>query len=90
MAGYSVGSMITNPAAQSGRALGTIRFACCATDPRGSRRSSRLSESSAASACILSKTVSPDGASTPPTTTFPTSPPAWQPTTVIARQARMA
>jgi hypothetical protein len=33
--------------------------------------------------------VAPGGGSTPPTTTFPISPPAWQPTTVIARLARL-
>ena len=37
-----------------------------------------------------SNTVAPPGGRTPPTTTFPISPPAWQPTTVIIRRARMA
>ena len=76
IAGYSVGSMMMNPASQSSRADGTIRFAWTATLPRGSRSSSRRNESSARSASICSKTVSPGGGSTPPTTTFPTSPPA--------------
>ena len=31
----------------------------------------------------------PAGGSTPPVTTFPTSPPAWHPTTVIVRRARI-
>ncbi len=87
IAGYSVGSMITNPAAQSARCEGTTRLACTATLPRGSRSSSRRSESSARSASICSNTVSPGGGSTPPVTTLPISPPAWQPTTVIARLA---
>ena len=88
MAGYSVGSMMMNPASQSSRVGGTIRFAWNATLPRGSRRSSRRSESSARSDSICSNTVAPTGGSTPPTTTFPTSPPAWQPTTVSVRRAR--
>jgi hypothetical protein len=54
--------------------------------PRGSRRSSRRSESSARSASIWSKTVFPRGGKTPPTITLPISPPAWQPTTVIIRR----
>ena len=90
MGGYSVGSMMMKPASQPGRVAGTIRFACTATLPRGSRSRSRRSESSAASACICSKTVAPGGGRTPPTTTFPTSPPAWQPTTVSVRLARTA
>ena len=49
--------------AQSSRVAGTIRFACTATDPRGSRSSNRRSESSARSACICSKTVAPGGGS---------------------------
>ncbi len=57
MAGYSVGSMMMKPASQSGRVAGTIRLAWTATLPRGSRRRSRRSESSRASACICSKTV---------------------------------
>ena len=87
MAGYSVGSMMMKPASQSGRCEGTIRFAWKATLPRGSCRSSLRRESSARSACICSKTLAPGGGSTPPTTTFPTSPPAWQPTTVSIRRA---
>ena len=47
IAGYSVGSMMMKPASQPGCVAGTIRFACTATLPRGSRRSSRRSESSA-------------------------------------------
>jgi hypothetical protein len=54
IAGYSVGSMMMKPAAQSSRLDGTIRFACTATLPRGSRRSSGRSESSARRACIRS------------------------------------
>ena len=54
IAGYSVGSMITKPKAQSGRVDGTIRFACCATEPRGSRSRKRRSESSARSASMRS------------------------------------
>src|SRR5260221_731824 len=65
-----------------------MRFACTATLPRGSRSRSRRRESSARSACICSKTVAPGGGRTPPTTTFPTSPPAWQPTTVMERRDR--
>ena len=34
--GYSVGSMMMAPAAQSLRVEGTMRFTCLATDPRGS------------------------------------------------------
>src|SRR4051794_8082881 len=60
-----------------------------ATLPRGSRRSRRRIESSPRIACICSKTVAPGGGGTPATTTFPTSPPAWQPTTVIVRRARI-
>ncbi len=88
IAGYSVGSMMMKPASQSGRSDGTTRFACTATLPRGSRSNSRRSESSARSATMRSKTVSPGGAITPPTTTLPTSPPAWQPTTLITRAER--
>ena len=36
MGGYSVGSMMMNPASQSGRVAGTTRFAWQATLPRGS------------------------------------------------------
>ena len=43
----------------------------------------------AASDCICSKTVAPGGGRTPPTITFPISPPAWQPTTVSVRPARI-
>ena len=90
IAGYSVGSMMMKPASQSAWVAGTIRLACTATLPRGSRRSSRRTESSRASACICSKTVSPGGGSTPPVTTLPISPPAWQPTTVRVLAARKA
>jgi hypothetical protein len=91
MGGYSVGSMMMNPASQSGRVGGTTRFAWHATLPRGSRRSVRRSQSpSHASVCICSNTVAPAGGSTPPTTTFPISPPAWQPMTEMARRARTA
>ena len=86
--GYSVGSMMMKPASQSARVAGTTRLACTATLPRGSRRSSRRSESSARSASIWSKTVFPGGGKTPPTITLPISPPAWQPTTVIIRRLR--
>ena len=90
IAGYSVGSMMMKPASQSGRVAGTTRFAWQATLPRGSRSSSRRSASpSRSSACICSKTVAPGGGRTPPTTTLPISPPAWQPTTVIIRRERM-
>ena len=89
IAGYSVGSMMMKPASHSGRVAGTIRFACTATLPRGSRSSSLRSESSARSVCICSNTVAPAGDKTPPTITLPTSPPAWQPTTVIERRDRM-
>ena len=58
-----------------------------ATLPRGSRRRSRRIESSARSACICSKIVAPGGGSTPATTTLPTSPPAWHPTTVSRGRA---
>ncbi len=54
IAGYSVGSMMMKPASQSSRSDGTMRFACMATLPRGSRRSSRRSESSARNACMRS------------------------------------
>ena len=37
IAGYSVGSIMMKPAAQSGRREGTIRLAWTATLPRGSR-----------------------------------------------------
>ena len=91
IAGYSVGSMMMKPASQSGRVAGTTRFAWQATLPRGSRRRSFRSQSpSRSSVCICSKTVAPAGGSTPPTTTFPISPPAWQPTTVISRRVRIA
>ncbi len=86
--GYSVGSMMMKPASQSARVAGTTRFACTATLPRGSRSNSRRRESSARSVCICSKTVLPGGGRTPPTTTLPISPPAWQPTTVIVRRER--
>ncbi len=39
--GYSVGSMMMKPASQSSRVAGTIRLACAATLPRGSRSSRR-------------------------------------------------
>ena len=88
--GYSVGSMMMKPASQSARADGTIRLAWQATLPRGSCRSSRRRPSpSRASVCICSKTVAPGRRRTPPVTTFPTSPPAWHPTTVIVRRARI-
>ena len=88
--GYSVGSMMMNPASQSGRVAGTIRLAWQATLPRGSRSRSRLRPSPWLRRCsICSKTEAPGGGSTPPTTTFPISPPAWQPTTVIVRAERM-
>ena len=91
MAGYSVGSMMMKPASQSGRVAGTTRFAWHATLPRGSRRSSFRSPSPSRSrVCICSNTVAPAGGSTPPTTTLPISPPAWQPTTVIIRRERIA
>ena len=90
MAGYSVGSMMMKPASQSGLVAGTTRFAWQATLPRGSRSSSfRSASPSRSSVCICSNTVAPAGGSTPPTTTFPISPPAWQPTTVIIRRERM-
>ena len=58
--GYSVGSMMMKPASQSSRVDGTIRFACAATLPRGSRSSRRRSASpSRASDCICSNTVAP-------------------------------
>ena len=83
--------MMMKPASQSGRVAGTTRFAWQATLPRGSRRSSRRSQSPARRrVCICSKTVAPAGGSTPPVTTFPTSPPAWHPTTVIVRRLRIA
>ena len=78
------------PLAVRPRVDGTSRLAWVATEPRGSRSRKRRSESSAASVCICSKTVAPAGGATPATTTFPTSPPAWQPMTVIARRARIA
>ena len=91
MAGYSVGSMMMKPASQSGRVAGTTRFAWQATLPRGSRnRSFRSQSPSRWSVCICSNTVAPAGGSTPPTTTLPISPPAWQPTTVITRRVRTA
>ena len=43
IAGYSVGSMMMNPARSRGRREGTTRLACTATLPRGSR-SSRLAQ----------------------------------------------
>ena len=86
--GYSVGSMMMKPATQLGWRDGTKRFACTTTLPRGSWSSSFRRESSRASACICSKTVSPGGAKTPPTMTLPTSPPAWHPMTVIVRSVR--
>src|SRR5579862_3974318 len=89
IAGYSVGSMMMKPASQSGRADGTSRFACVATDPRGSRSRNRRKESSARSASICSNTVAPGGGGTPSTTTLPTSPPAWHPTTVMERRSRI-
>ena len=77
IAGYSVGSMMMNPASQSGRVAGTTRFTWAATLPRGSRSSMRRSQSpSRCSSCICSNTVAPRGGSTPPTMTFPISPPA--------------
>ena len=45
IAGYSVGSMMMNPASQSDRVAGTTRFAWAATLPRGSRSSRRRSQS---------------------------------------------
>ncbi len=90
MAGYSVGSMMMKPASQSSRVGGTTRLAWHATLPRGSRRSTRRSQSpSRRSDSICSKTVAPGGGRTPPTITFPISPPAWQPTTVNVRPARI-
>ena len=91
MAGYSVGSMMMKPASQSSRVAGTTRFTWQATLPRGSRSSAFRSPSpSSRRVCICSKTVAPSGGRTPPTMTLPISPPAWQPTTVIARRARIA
>jgi len=82
--------MMMKPASQSGWVDGTIRLAWHATLPRGSRRSRRRRPSpSRASVCICSNTVAPAGGRTPPVTTFPTSPPAWHPTTVIVRRARI-
>ena len=88
--GYSVGSMMMKPASQSGPWPGRSGW-------RGTRRSRaaragagfRRPSPSRASVCICSKTVAPAGGSTPPVTTFPTSPPAWHPTTVIVRRARI-
>ena len=38
---------------------------------------------------MRSYTVEPGGAGTPSTTTLPTSPPAWQQTTVITERSRI-
>ena len=91
MAGYSVGSMMMKPASQSGRVAGTTRFAWHgdAAARLAQQQLAGARRPRAASVCICSNTVAPAGGRTPPTTTFPISPPAWQPTTVIIRRERM-
>ncbi len=61
------------------------------TLPRGSRSSSlRMSSRSVARYRILSNMVRPGTSPTPPTITLPTSPSAWQPTTLNTLPKRTA
>ena len=86
--GYSVGSMMIAPAAQSSRVDGTIKLTWRATEPRGSQINRRRTSScSRSKASFLSIIVAPGGGRTPPVITSPCSPSAWQPITVMTRDA---
>src|SRR5215813_2393380 len=78
--------MMIIPTSQSGRVDGVTRFTHSAGLPRGSYRSQRRSSSPCVSRWrFLSNIVAPGGGSTPPTITWLSSPPTWQPITVIVR-----
>ena len=89
--GYSVGSMMMKPASQSARGgrhdqVGVAGDAAARLVQEQPAQAVAVARERAASA---RRPSSPAGGSTPPVTTFPTSPPAWHPTTVIVRRARI-
>ena len=87
--GVCIGSMMMKPMAARGSTAGTNRLTWRKTPPRGSlsRKSRRVTSSAIQRDCA--QRVSPGGGATPPTTTSPTSPSAWQPITWIALLERI-
>ena len=84
MPGYSVCSIIINPAAASGLFDGKIKLQFAAGYPLGSRSILKRNESAFCSKyCIFSNIVSPGTSSTPPTITLPGSPQACRSTACI-------
>ena len=91
MGGYSVCSMITNPASASGCVGGSTRLQFAAGYPRGSRSMSFRSPSAWRSRyCIFRNIVSPGTSRTPPTMTRPGSPAACRSTAWMSRLERIA
>ena len=87
--GVWVGSMMMKPIAARGFFGGTSRFTWRNTPPRGSLSTKFRRVSSCAIQRDWSQTVSPGGGATPPTMTSPTSPSAWQLTTLMTLEVRM-
>src|SRR5271170_280822 len=79
--GVSSGSMMMKPIWARGSFGGTSRLKCRNTPPRGSLSRKFLKAPSFAMKRDCSHSVAPGGGATPPTTTSPTSPSAWQETT---------
>ncbi len=79
--GVCIGSMMMKPMAARGSTGGTSRLTWRKTPPRGSlsRKSRKVPSSAIHRDCA--QIVSPGGGATPPITTSPTSPSAWQPMT---------
>ena len=88
--GVSAGSMTIQPVRARGSFGGTSRFTCRKTPPRGSFSTKLRSVSSCAMKRDCCQIDSPGGGATPPTMTSPTSPSAWQLTTWMIVDERMA
>ena len=91
MAGYSVGSMMMKPASQSGRVAGhdEVRVAGDAAPRLAQQQLPERVAFPLERLHLLEHGRAWPAGRTPPTTTLPISPPAWQPTTVIIRRERM-
>src|SRR3984957_4225357 len=88
--GVSSGSMMMKPIWARGFFGGTSRLKCRNTPPRGSLSRKFLKAPSFAMKRDCSHSVAPGGGATPPTTTSPTSPSAWQEMTWMVLLERMA
>ncbi len=88
--GVSSGSMMMKPICALGSFAGTMRLTWRNTPPRGSLSTKSRKAPSRAMKRDCSHSVSPGGGATPPTITSPTSPSAWQETTWMILEVRMA